>query len=142
MAKTKGFEQTYRILKALREETEKAAKKGFLKGAELIKEDAITFAPLKMGKLRSSIGVVQAPQGLSTKVQATAKHAPYIEFGTGDYVVAPTGFEDYPIEFFETGLGTTKPQSFLFRSYFKNKEGVVNFVNEELTILFNKLNSK
>lgn len=61
--------------------------------------DAKRDAPVDLGTLRQSINTEYSATKMEGTVYANAKHAPYIEFGTGGLVEVPTGFEEMAMEF-------------------------------------------
>ena len=76
-----------------------------------IQSDAKKLAPVNLGTLRNTIYLVE--QSVSqTKfmfsVGASAKYAPFIEFGTGGKVSIPTGYESYASQFKGKTGGTFK----------------------------------
>ena len=71
--------------------------------ANSIRNTAIRLAPVKFGVLRGSI-VAEKITELSYIVEARAKYAPYVEFGTGGLVTIPNGLADYAIIFKGKGL--------------------------------------
>ena len=76
-----------------------------------IQSDAKKLAPVNLGTLRNTIYIVE--QSVSqTKfmfsVGASAKYAPFIEFGTGGKVSIPTGYESYASQFKGKTGGTFK----------------------------------
>ena len=82
-------------------------------GASALKiySDAKKLAPVNLGTLRNTIYLVE--QSVSqTKfmfsVGASAKYAPFIEFGTGGKVSIPTGYESYASQFKGKTGGTFK----------------------------------
>jgi HK97 gp10 family phage protein len=55
--------------------------------------------------LRSSIAINPDSKGsLTYSVEARAKYAPYVEFGTGGLVDVPAGYEDFAIQFKGKGI--------------------------------------
>lgn len=56
------------------------------------------------GPLRSSIHSQIRSDGLGGHVWVQAPYAPYQEFGTGDYVDVPPGFEDFAMKFKGRGI--------------------------------------
>lgn len=63
-----------------------AIARGASAGAELVAEEARMLAPVDTGELRSSIDVqppVEQGTSVSVRVVASAAHAAYVEYGTG-----------------------------------------------------------
>ena len=55
--------------------------------------------------LRSSIAINPDSKGsLTYSVEARAKYAPYVEFGTGGLVDVPAGYDDFAIQFKGKGI--------------------------------------
>lgn len=130
MARIKGFNTLKKELRHLKKKVQIAADRGINKTAHLIKEDARQRAPQDMGNLVRSINVEKRDK--VTLVYADAPHAPYQEFGTGDFAVAPAPeYADYMREFFVNGKGTTPPKPFLFPAYFKYRDSIVPNIEEE-----------
>ena len=84
--------------------------------------------PVDTGKLKQSIRYFKDKGGqLVYWITADELYAPYIEFGTGDFVKIPKGFEKEAMKFYVNGQGKTKPQPFLIPSWiiesaiFRNK---------------------
>lgn len=138
MASIKGMNQVKRLLKDLRKNSQEATQRGILKTAKLIEADAKAHVPRSMGLLEASIGVEQTPS--TTYVFASARHAPYQEFGTGALTEAPKGFESYAKEFFVNGKGITPAQPFLFPALFKYQDTILPNVEEELRKVENEFN--
>lgn len=132
MARIKGLGNVRQKLKNLRKKADAAVDKGILKTAHAIKDDARANAPQDQMELVRSIDVEHNPGG-TTFVFADAPHAPYQEFGTGGFAVAPSPeYSDYMHEFFVSGKGTTPRTPFLFPAFFKHRESLVTNVEEEL----------
>jgi len=138
MAKIKGLNQVKRALKDLRKHSEAAVDRGILKTAKLIEADAKANVPRDQGLLAGSIGTEQKP-GV-TYVFASAKYAPYQEFGTGPLTQAPPGYEAYTREFFVNGKGHTGPRPFLFPALFKHQASLIPNIEEELQKVSNDFN--
>ena len=68
------------------------------KGTDVVANEARAICPVDTGELRSTIGasVVWAGYQITGSVQATAKHAAYVEFGTGQRGAASPGAGPYP----------------------------------------------
>lgn len=134
VAKLKGLKSVRGELKALRKKADRAMNRGIIKTAHDIKDSARASAPVDMGNLKRSIDVETKEN--TTFVYADpilAPHAPYVEFGTGDFAVAPAPeYNEYMREFFVTGKGTTRPQPYLFPAYFRHRDELVPNVEEEL----------
>ena len=68
------------------------------KGTDVVANEARVLVPVDTGELRSTIGasVVWAGYQITGFVQATAKHAAFVEFGTGQRGAASAGAGPYP----------------------------------------------
>lgn len=74
--------------------------------------------PVDTGKLKQSIRYFKDKGGkLVYWITADEIYAPYIEFGTGNFVKVPSGFEKMAMSFYVNGEGKTKPQPFLIPSW-------------------------
>jgi HK97 gp10 family phage protein len=76
-----------------------------------IQSDAKKLAPVNLGTLRNTIYLVEQSVGQSKfmfSVGASAKYAPFVEFGTGGKVSIPTGYESYASQFKGKTGGTFK----------------------------------
>lgn len=69
------------------------------------------------GKLKQSIKAEYKNNGLQGEISATEKYAPYVEFGTGQFVKVPKGFEEMAMSFYVNGEGKMKPRPFLIPSW-------------------------
>ena len=82
-------------------------------GASALKiySDAKKLAPVNLGTLRNTIfieAVSPAPNQFMFTIGASARYAPYIEFGTGGKVSIPKGYESYASQFKTKTGGTFK----------------------------------
>lgn len=131
MARIKGFNAIKKEIRQFKKKVQTATDRGINKTAHAIKDDARQRAPQEMGNLVRSIDVEKKDN--TTYVYADAPHAPYQEFGTGDFAVAPAPeYADYMREFFVNGKGVTPPKPFLFPAYFAHRDKVVPNIEEEL----------
>ena len=76
-----------------------------------IQSDAKKLAPVNLGTLRNTIYLVEQSVSQSKfmfSVGASARYAPYIEFGTGGKVSIPAGYETYASQFKTKTGGTFK----------------------------------
>lgn len=88
------------------------------KSASEIVLQAQQKVPVDTGKLKQSIRYFKDKSGkLVYWITADEIYAPYIEFGTGDFVKVPSGFENIAMSFYVNGEGKTKPQPFLIPSW-------------------------
>ena len=82
-------------------------------GASALKiySDAKRLAPVNLGTLRNTIfieSVSPAANKFMFTIGASARYAPYIEFGTGGKVSIPAGYESYASQFKTKTGGTFK----------------------------------
>lgn len=88
---------------------------------------AQTIVPVNLGKLKQSIKAEYKNNNLNGIISATEDYAPYVEFGTGQYVKVPKGFEKLAMSFYVNGKGRMKPRPYLIPSWaselpiFRNK---------------------
>lgn len=134
MARIKGLKAVKGLLKSYKTKVDKAVNRGIIKTAHDIKDDARSAAPEDMGKLKRSIDVeVRDKSAVVYADPAVAPYAPYVEFGTGGFALAPAPeYVKYMAEFIVNREGTTRPQPFLFPAFFKHKENLVQNVEEEI----------
>lgn len=130
MANIKGLSGLLAKMRRLEADTQKAAQKGILKTAKAIEATAKAKAPVNTAELQKSIGTEVKEN--TTYVFASARHAPYIEFGTGTRVDIPKGYEEYALEFFVDGSGHTGPKPFLFPAFFQHQGELLPNVDEEI----------
>lgn len=136
--KIKGLAGVMREIKNLEKNANKATNRGLAKVARMIQSDAKAKVPVDQGVLKNSINIELLPEEIKAKIYASAKYAPYQEFGAGPFTEVPAGYEDYAMEFFVNGKGTTRPQPFLFPAAFKNIDKLVPLVEEELNKMYAK----
>jgi HK97 gp10 family phage protein len=135
--KIKGLDDLRNRLKGLEKESKTAINKGIQETAKLILSDMLSRIPVDKGLLRASTGIENKPDELTAIVYAKALYAAYQEFGSGAFTEVPAGYEDYAMEFYVDGTGTTKPQPFMFPALFANQEKLVPLVEAELIKLLN-----
>lgn len=87
------------------EDRKKLVRKEVASSAFTIQREAKRGAPVDTGQLRAAI----APEFTQNKLGArilvrNVKHAPYREFGTGDLVKIPKGFDAYAAQFKGKGI--------------------------------------
>lgn len=123
--KLTGYNTLVKELKDLQPKIDKAIKEELLKIANDILSDALARVPVAKGILRASAGVEASNGGFTVSVYFSAKHAPYVEFGTGPLTEVPAGYEDYAFEFFVSGEGHSRPQPYLFPAFFAHRDSIV-----------------
>jgi len=101
-----------------------------------IASSAKRLAPVDMGFLRNSIGIEPSVSGLTYEVEAKAKYAAYIEFGTGGLVDVPAGYEDLAILFKGKGVKKVniRPQAFLIPSFESEKPKLITRIKKLLNV--------
>lgn len=99
----------FRQLNRFNEEKKAAVKKEVARATFSIDSNAKKMAPVKTGNLRSQISPEIIAGGVSGKVTAKARYSAYREFGTGSFVIVPSGYKKYAIQF--KGQGKRKVNS-------------------------------
>ena len=99
--RVEGFEKLYQRFKKLDEATKIEVKNEFNAAALKIQGTAKRLAPVNFGTLRNSIVLDETGDGsdFMYTVSATAKYAPYVEFGTGAKVSVPADYAEYAATF-------------------------------------------
>jgi HK97 gp10 family phage protein len=83
--------------------------------------------------LRSSIAINPDSKGsLTYSVEARAKYAPYVEFGTGGMVDVPAGYEDFAIQFKGKGIRKVnlRARPFLIPAFEQEKPKLIKRLND------------
>lgn len=88
-----------------------------VKATQNIQLKASLIVPVDTGKLKQSIKTDYKENGLTGIISATEDYAPYVEFGTGQFVKVPKGFDEMAMSFFVNGKGRMKPRPFLIPSW-------------------------
>lgn len=99
----KGFDGVKKMLNKADEAVTKGLSNEMDASAKSITSSAKRLAPVDLGFLRNSI-VNEKLSELTYVIEARAKYAAYIEFGTGGLVTVPAGFEQYALGFKGRGL--------------------------------------
>lgn len=81
-----------------------------------IEKAAAQAAPVDLDGLKSTIQAKRLGP-LNYEVVAPITYAPYVEFGTGNQVVIPKGFEALARQFYVNGQGKTRAQPFLIPAF-------------------------
>lgn len=99
--------------------------------------NAVRNAPVnkKVGRgnrLRSSIHMVFSPSRLSSTVTANANYAPYQEFGTGNRVRVPAGYETFAWQFKGRGIRKVNmsPQPYFIDAYEMAQKRLIKELNK------------
>jgi HK97 gp10 family phage protein len=113
----KGLEALKAKLRNVNQKATRKTQFAVVSSTQQIVLKAQTIVPVKLGKLKQSIKAEYKNNGLQSEVSATEKYAPYIEFGTGQFVKVPKGFEKMAMSFYVNGKGRMKPKPFLIPSW-------------------------
>lgn len=111
------------LIKHIKEVTEKKMRKirsATNANAQELANKAKANAPVDLGKLKQGIIVREdtlQQYGVHFRIVATESYSPYVEFGTGDKVEVPSGLEDWAMQFYVNGKGTTPAQPFLYPAF-------------------------
>jgi HK97 gp10 family phage protein len=105
-----GFAELYKKFKQLDEKAKGQIKDEFNASALKIQSTAKRLAPVNFGQLRNSIVLSEDGKGSDFifSIKATAKYAPYVEFGTGGKVSVPADYTEYAARFKGKSGGTFK----------------------------------
>lgn len=104
--------------------------------ADAIIAKAVANVHVLSGFLKSSAYVNKVDKGWA--VGFSAIYAPYEEFGTGDTVGVPKGFEDFAMQFKVAGgrKRNGHPHPFLFPAFFEERDKAVEKLTKALKIHF------
>lgn len=105
-----GFDKLYKKFEAISNKSKVEIKNEFNASALKIQRDAKRLAPVNFGQLRNSIYLKETGgnNNFIFTVGASAKYAPYIEFGTGGKVSIPSNYQSYAMQFKGKKDGTFK----------------------------------
>lgn len=123
----KGLPEIRKKLKNLDQVSTRKTQFAVVSSSQQIVLKAQTIVPVNLGKLKQSIKAEYKKDGLQGIISATEKYAPYVEFGTGQFVKVPKGFEKMAMSFYVNGKGRMKPRPYLIPSWaselpiFRNK---------------------
>lgn len=92
-----------------------------LRASSTMEMKAKMNAPVDLGKLRQSIFHRVNNTELTAEVGATEFYAPYVEFGTGQYVQVDSEFKDLAMEFYVNGQGKMRPRPFLIPAFYSER---------------------
>lgn len=113
----KGIPKLREKLKQVNQKATRKTQFAVASSTQQIVLKAQMIVPVNLGKLKQSIKAEYKNNGLQGEVSATEKYAPYVEFGTGQFVKVPKGFEKMAMSFYVNGKGTMKPKPFLIPSW-------------------------
>lgn len=87
------------------------------------------------GVLASSIGSTQYQNGIS--VAARKKYAAYVEFGTGDLVDIPQGWEQYAAKFKGAGIRkvNNRARPYLIKAFIEEQPKIMNRIRAAYKVL-------
>lgn len=127
--KIKGTSQVLNRLKRVSSQANLQTKSAVVRNTDQIYAQALSNVPVLDGHLRGS-GNTSYKDNQLTGIVAfggnAAPYAPYVEFGTGNSVVIPQGFNDFAMQFYVNGKGTMKAQPFLIPAYLKYRKVFLN----------------
>jgi len=129
--KVNGLDKVIKQLRRLKEDTDKLLMEELKKICDDVLADAVQRAP---SEIKASGYVTKVDGGWA--VGFSLRIAPYYEFGTGDFVEVPQGQEEFAMEFFVNGLGTTRPQPYLFPAFFAKWYGIIEELERRLNDYF------
>ncbi len=113
----KGMQALKAKLRNLDAQVTTRTKFAVAKATQNIQLKAVLIVPVDKGKLKQSIKAKIDKNGLIGRISATEDYAPYVEFGTGQFVKVPEGFDKMAMSFFVNGKGKLKPRPFLIPSW-------------------------
>lgn len=92
-------------------------------------------APVDMGLLRSSLNVVKvAPLNWQIVSAGPGSNiAPYLEWGTGQYVKIPSALEEEAMQFYINGKGHTRAQPYFYAPFYEKKNGMIDRIKDILS---------
>ena len=123
----KGIPELKKKLQSLDQISTRKTQFAVVSSSQQVVLKAQTIVPVNLGKLKQSIKAEYKNNNLNGIISATEDYAPYVEFGTGQYVKVPKGFEEMAMSFYVNGKGTMKPRPYLIPSWaselpiFRNK---------------------
>jgi HK97 gp10 family phage protein len=128
-----GFAELYKNFKTLDNKAKDEVKKEFAASALKIQSTAKRLAPINLGNLRNSITVTESGSNTDFvyKINATAKYAPYVEFGTGPMAEKsiPSEYKEYAAKF-RGKTGSTFQQMIEAIMLWVKRKGLANGKNE------------
>lgn len=98
-----GLRELEKKLSKLSKDTEQVVSDEINSSALTIQRNAKRNVVVDNGTLRNSIKLIPLTD-LTYTVEASAKYAPYVEFGTGGLVTIPAGYESYAALFKGKGI--------------------------------------
>lgn len=125
-----GLENLKREIDKAAKDIERGTDEQIKKLADEILSAALARVPAKLGKLKASSVVEKIDGGYVIAFNAT--YAPYVEFGTGQYVEVPNGLEEEALQFYVNGKGHQPAQPFLFPAFLARKDKIVDDLEDAL----------
>ena len=123
----KGIPELKKKLQSLDQISTRKTQFAVVSSSQQVVLKAQTIVPVNLGKLKQSIKAEYKNNNLNGIISATESYAPYVEFGTGQYVKVPKGFEEMAMSFYVNGKGRMRPRPYLIPSWaselpiFRNK---------------------
>jgi HK97 gp10 family phage protein len=105
MSTIRGLDATLEAMRQAQREIERKVEGKVAQIAYEIHAEAVSNVPVDTGQLKQS-GRVELKSKLTAAITFNAKHAPYIEFGTGANVKVPVEWGDYALQFKGKGIKT------------------------------------
>lgn len=139
----KGTKKLFKQLEKLGDKALKLADAETSATANDIATAAKRYAPVDLGKLRQSIGVAQpidSKDKIVYSIVASARYAPYMEFGTGKLVSVPPELQDLAILFKGKGIREVNllPQPYMYPAFVENKAKYVKRLKNVIKQLSNE----
>jgi len=142
----KGINKVLKQLKKFVVEAEKMVEETTASNAKEIARDAKVLAPIDLGKLRQSIFTKKNTNN-NYSIVASARYAPYIEFGTGakvnlKYLVDAGIPESYALQFKGKGIKQVniQPRPYLYPAFIKGRKQYLKDLKGDLEHLTKKYN--
>lgn len=129
-----GIEGVEAMLEEASDALTAALEDSVLKGALMVERTAKRLVPVDTGELRDSIVVtdVQASGATaSAKVEATAEHSVYVEYGTGARGASatfPEGMSGAPA--YTTDCAGQAAQPYMYPAYAQKKKAVIKVIED------------
>ena len=84
------------------------------------------------GRLISGIQIYPRADRMGVTVTSEASYSPYHEFGTGNLVSVPAGYEEVAMKFKGAGIRQVniQPRPFMLPNYFKNRDELLKSLRE------------
>lgn len=141
MTKIKGLDKLLAQLNDLPVQLENKIEAIIQDNSLQLVRSAKRFAPVDTGELRQSINAARKGE-LNWRVYVSAKHGPFIEFGTGGLVRVPPELIDLALQFKGRGVKeiNIRPQPFLYPAFELQRDLYIADLRNLLNTEINKLN--